>query len=355
MKKIVIIIIIIFCTGCVDYKELNNLSYITGMGIDYVDDQYVITYEVMDNKKEGAIIDTQTFTVTSKGDNIYETGVNAVSKLSSSAYFSHTQVIIISEEVAENHLFELSDFVMRNPKLNEEFLLVMSQGSPEEILNTTTEENPSTAFYIYDLIRNNVYSQNFYIDMPFAIFVQKMTEDKYDPAISVISMTDNQEVILEGMAAFDQDKFITTMDNDHANLYNSFINMNTNISLNVEYKDDLVEAITKFENTNITVTDNKIKVKLNVIVELKKNSFNADLYELNTYNDIEKLLSDELNNKIHDFIMYLQKHNTDLLGFGNSYYISSRKDNNDLWRFADVDVESSLTISRRGLITNVHN
>ncbi len=355
MKILILIYFLFFVTGCVDYKELNSLSYITGMGIDYIDNEFVITYEVMDNKKEGATIDTNTYTITASGSSIYETGVNAIRALPSSAYFSHTQVIIISKTIAENYILELSDFVMRNPKLNEEFLLVMTDDcTPEDVLKNTSEENPSSAFYLYDMIKNNVYSQNYYIDMPFAVFVQKMKEEKMDPAISLVKIDENK-IILDGIALFENDKYVLSADNDISNIYNSFINENTNIILNAKYNNDVIEAITKFEKIDVNVTANDIFVSLDVIVEIKKNTKDIDLNDLSSYENIEKKLSEELNNKIYEFINFLQKNNTDLLGLSNYYYIDTRKDNENLWRRAEINIDSNLTISRRGLITDVYN
>ncbi len=355
MKKIIIIIIILLSTGCVDYKELNSLSYVTGMGIDYMNDEFVVTYEVMDNKKEGSGLVMQTFTVTGHGDTTYEAIIDATNKLSTTAYFSHTQIIILSEEIVSNHLSDITDFVMRNPKLNEEFLLVMtSDATPEEILNFSTEVNPSAAFYISTLINDNNYSKNSYINMPFAVFVQKIAENKEDPAISIINI-DGDEIILEGLGIFNNDNYIKKTDTLYGNIYNSFVKSDTNIVLTSEYDDDIIEAITKFENSNIFVTETDINIELDVIVELKKKPQDADLNLNTTYAALEKSLTTELKNMIINFIKLTQENNSDLLGLSNIYYINYRKDNNNLWQHANINLDIDLSISRKGLITNVHN
>ena len=44
MKKILIIILtLLLCTGCFDYKEINDLAIINAIGVDYENDEYVIT------------------------------------------------------------------------------------------------------------------------------------------------------------------------------------------------------------------------------------------------------------------------------------------------------------------------
>ena len=52
MKKIIILIVLIFLTsGCYDNIELNNLAIITGLGIDYKDDNFYLTYEILNDIK----------------------------------------------------------------------------------------------------------------------------------------------------------------------------------------------------------------------------------------------------------------------------------------------------------------
>ena len=55
MKKIIFIIgIVLLISGCYDYRELNDMSIVSGIGIDYVDNQYKVIFEkARNNKKTG--------------------------------------------------------------------------------------------------------------------------------------------------------------------------------------------------------------------------------------------------------------------------------------------------------------
>ena len=51
MKKILIIILtLLLCTGCYDYKEINDLAIISAIGVDYENDEYVITLEILNDQ-----------------------------------------------------------------------------------------------------------------------------------------------------------------------------------------------------------------------------------------------------------------------------------------------------------------
>ncbi len=354
MKKLIVLLIIFITTGCVDYKELNSLAYITGIGIDYTNNQFIVTYEVMDNKKEGDVIVPSTFTVNGYGDTNFEAHIDAASKLQNTSYYAHTQVIVISDEALEK-LNDITDYVIRNPKLNEEFyFLVTKDNTPEEIFNNTSEEYPAASYYLSSLINDNIYSSNYYINLPFAQFVDTIVLDNIDPAVSVIKIVDSK-FILEGMVLFKDTEVVHYTDTDNSNLYNAFNNSNTSIILTTDYEDSSLETITQFEKIDIKVTANKIIINADVIVEIKKNPIDADLEENDTYNDLANTLSDVLDEKLRNFIITLQNNKSDILGLSKIYYIDTRKENNNLWQTADIEINTNLSISRKGLIYNAKN
>ena len=51
MKKIIILIISIFClTGCANYHELNELGIVSSILIDYKDNLFYTTVEIIDEE-----------------------------------------------------------------------------------------------------------------------------------------------------------------------------------------------------------------------------------------------------------------------------------------------------------------
>lgn len=49
-KILIIILTLLLCTGCFDYKEINDLAIINAIGVDYEDDEYVITLEILNDQ-----------------------------------------------------------------------------------------------------------------------------------------------------------------------------------------------------------------------------------------------------------------------------------------------------------------
>lgn len=355
MKKLLILILIMFMTsGCSDYKELNTMSYITGIAMDYQDGEYLTYYEVMDNKLEGGALTISTYIVSGTGKTRYEAKMNATSKLDKTAYFAHTQILLLSESIIENKLFDVTDTIMRNPKLNEEILLVMTKDDPKEVFENTSDMFPSASLYIFDLITTNNYSKNFYINEPFTDFVQKINENKHSPILTSISI-DGDEIITEEAGIFNDNKLVSYIPTKLTNIYNGLINSKLQIPLDTELKGDSLETATQIKDFSFNVTSSKITIDITAYAELKKSPETIDLNDENSYTDIEEKLEEELHKNVEELISILQQNNSDIFGFEKYYYIKTRKDNKNLWTTADVEINIDISVSRKGIIYNVNN
>ncbi len=353
-KKLVILIIFItLLCSCADYKELNTLSYITGIGFDYNNKIFTVTYEVMDNKKNGDGVITKSYIVTGSGKSTYEAHIDAASKLNKTAYFLHSQVIVLTTRVIDEKLVDVMDSIIRNPRLNEEFLLVSTKDyTPKEIFESTTDSWPCASFYIYDLIEDNEYSKDFYINMPFAIFTEKINTNNIDPLVSQISK-DNEEIILEGSNLFNKDKITGFLNKEESNLYNTLINHDNQIALNIVFDNKNIEVAAKITTLNIVVEKKLITFDVSVSSEIKKSDENLNLFDDKSYKKLSDNINKEMEHRLNNLVLKLQKSSSDILGFSNNYYILHRKENNDAWTKAKLNYNIENVISRKGIVYNV--
>ena len=82
MKKIIIMLISIFLlSGCADYVEINDLAIISGIAIDYENDLYKLTAQLIENDKESKVI-----VLTTASSSIDE-AMSEISKLSNKELF----------------------------------------------------------------------------------------------------------------------------------------------------------------------------------------------------------------------------------------------------------------------------
>lgn len=92
MKKIIIMLISIFLlSGCADYVEINDLAIISGIAIDYENDLYKLTAQLIENDKESKVV-----VLTTASSSIDE-AMSEISKLSNKELFiSHLKVLILA-------------------------------------------------------------------------------------------------------------------------------------------------------------------------------------------------------------------------------------------------------------------
>ena len=353
MKKIIIIIAILFSTGCADYKELDGLSYVTGIGVNYVDGTYVATFEIMENKTSNGSIETYTYTSTGEDKSLYKAMVNASTKLNKTAYFMHTQVFILSSNIENDQLHEVADTIIRNPKLNEEFLLVMTDEDPGDILNLKSETNKSSAFYLYSLIKENDYSANEYVDNPFAAFTEKLMDKNIDPLVSVISL-DDDEIIINKAISFNNYKKATNILLDEVNLFNAINYKENFIPMTIKVNGKTVDLSLRIADHKIDIKKDEIKINLEAVSEIKKSDKDLNMKNDDVYVQIEKEISNKLEKRLRDLIISLQKNKSDIFGFSNLFYINTRLDNKDLWTTANININVDTLISRKGIIYNVN-
>ena len=148
MKKILILLIMIFSlTGCKDYIEINDLAILTGIVIDYTDDMYEVTAQLIVNDKKS---NTKVFTT--KSSSINE-AIAELSKLSNKEVFiSHLKVLIVTDNIIKNNI----DFVIEHYNPNELLKLINTQSQKSENFDTTK----GYGICEYNKLQANIYLQN---------------------------------------------------------------------------------------------------------------------------------------------------------------------------------------------------
>ncbi|MFC4597770.1 Ger(x)C family spore germination protein [Cohnella hongkongensis] len=132
-------------TGCWDRKELNELGITSSAGVDWADDKWIITYQVivpsgMWSGSSGSSISASQATVhvfTSEGRTIREAAIRSSVEVPRPLYFSHTDTLIIGRSAAEHGLTDIVELYLRSVE------------SRETVLMAVTEERASDALKLF--------------------------------------------------------------------------------------------------------------------------------------------------------------------------------------------------------------
>ncbi len=355
--KLIILIVSLLCvSGCYDNIELNNLAIISGIGIDYHDDNYYLTYEILNDIKTDQNTTMKSYTMSGQGKTLPEAFTNTNYKVGKKPYFAHLKIVLYSETIIKNHLDKITDFLIRDTAIRDEFIPIsVKDVTPLDILKHNSDNIPVVSDFIMNLITNEKYNNNLAITDVFQNFLAKLISDSKDAVISSLTINENDEITLSNFAIFNGYKKINELSINDSALYN-LLNQNTfSISFHKKYDGKNFAITITGSDTKIDVESDKININLNLKGRVIENNPNLDLKNEKTYKKINEDFEKIIKNDVLNFINYLQDNKSDILGFQDIYYKSKRKKNNGLWINAKVNVQVDLKVNTKGFIFEVKN
>lgn len=151
---LVITVILLSLTGCWSSREIQNLGYAKALGIDYVDNQFIIYAQMLDFKsiakmEGGGSTSSEAPIWVGKG---YGTTFNmAVIDLYKSSQlrlnWGHLTAIILTERALKAKVEFLSDMIVRYPEIRYNSWIYGTNSSLEELLSATPmfKQSPITS------------------------------------------------------------------------------------------------------------------------------------------------------------------------------------------------------------------
>jgi spore germination protein KC len=159
MKKnlfvIMIIVLLLGLTGCWGNKEIQSQVYVSGIGIDYAEEEFKVYIQAMNfanvAKQEGASSlqeSVPNFIGEAKGKTIQ----SAISKFEQTAayplYFGHVETIVLSENTIKEQVKEVIEYIGQDRFLRYNSLFFGTNQSIKEILNSDSFFNYPSLYTI---------------------------------------------------------------------------------------------------------------------------------------------------------------------------------------------------------------
>ncbi|AEP01484.1 Ger(x)C family spore germination protein [Heyndrickxia coagulans] len=132
--------------GCWSHKELTDIAFVSAIGIDRLENgNYLLTYQIVNSLNIPSGMQTsggQGPPVTiyqTEGKTIEEAILASDQEISRRLYFSHTNVLLIGRNLAENGIYPVIDtFDRRKEFRNTASVLIARKGKAEDILQVMT-------------------------------------------------------------------------------------------------------------------------------------------------------------------------------------------------------------------------
>lgn len=357
MKKILILLIIpLLLGGCFDYNELDDLVIVAGIGIDYDDSQYEVTFEILSTKKEGDNSSSSSaYTVSSKGKTVTEAFAHNGNKLDKVPYYDHIEVVVISDTIAKDHLKEVSEYLIRSSKFRNEFYITLTtKNSAKEVISNTSKEKPIASTFIVKALENSNDSDSVGYYEPFTKTLRKFLTDGEDAMMSVLKVED-EKIMLDGLSVFKGFQLEYIFDINEAAIINLLNNFKTKtVFFKKSCGNDKNTVISIYEgNVKIEPSETEIMIKAKLNARVNEDNCNYDFKKEETYLELEKEFIKIIEDKMTEVLKKLQNLESNALSIGKSYYNKTRKKDYKLWMKQNIKYDINLKINKKGLIFEV--
>lgn len=379
MKKIKYLIILLpLLTGC-NYRELNKLGITTAVSIDYQNNNYNIIAEVVNPIKQqdaSSANNSPFITFKNSASSLQEAFRNIVLESPRQLYTAHLEIIVLSEEIVNNHLKEFLEYFTRDPETRTEIKIIIAKTdksiegiSLQTLLTNFSSSNILESLELQSQVLGLTYEVtinellNMYIDPYLEVTLPSMTlygnEEIGDEKENITTSSPKATVKIGTTAITKDNKILGYLSIEEAKIQN-IINGNIKETiLKYPYKNGYVvfepnQIKTKKE---VDIKNNKIKIELSGYSKTKEVQANIDIKNKKEVEKLNQHFNKELEKEIiNTFNNIKENYNTDIFGFRQLYYHTDHKYfkekcNNwyeDIYPNIKLEVKSNIKLYEKG-------
>lgn len=358
-------------SGCWNYKELNDLSIVSGVAIDKSSDgmQYVMTVEIIDLRGGGRETKVQSKRVEAEGKTLFDAARNVIKVSSKKLYWTHAEVFIISQDVAKEGVLPIVDYITRGSDRRLTIhILISREKTAKEFLSQQSVTTDIRAFEMEKMIETDKRSLSKVPHVDVRNFINALTGEGISATLPTVSIISNDGVPtseVSGTALFSKDKLVGFLDEEDTKYLLFVKNQIKGGALPLSGDSvDLHDGIT------LEIYKNETKVKpvyvngrlvMNVDIDTE-----VSLEELEASNNLidekgrgilkenaERTLKSNILNVIHKV---KKEFKVDIFGFGSAVqrempelWKSMAADWNKTFRDLDVSVNVNINVRSSGL------
>ncbi|WNB90756.1 Ger(x)C family spore germination protein [Bacillus sp. NEB1478] len=341
---------LLLLTGCWDQHELDELSIVMGMGINVAKNgDLIVSYQIVNPTEVAPGITgagggkQPVFTVyESRGKNIMEATRNASRQTSRRLFFAHARMLVLSEKLAKDSIYQALDMVSRDPEVRSTIQVLVARGTtPSKILRTFSAIDKVTSDEVAAILRITEENWGENLQQDINEVLQSIINEGGEPLINGLEIVGDKELAvtaknyevgdparirLSGMGVFKNGKLKGWIDGPEARgvvwikgkIKSSAISVGCKgykgaVNIEVVRSKTSLSALTEGDIPEIKVAvypETNI-AEVNCPVNLENE---AEIFKLeNTFNKVIK-------NEIVKGVYASQKLNSDVLGFGELLY-----------------------------------
>lgn len=387
LKKILsvfIILPIISLAGCVDSRELNTLAITVCIGIDKVEDGYLVTQQIVNPKaiaSQKVNNEAPVILYSDTGRDLFEAFRKLTTQCPRKIYVSHLRTVIFGEDAAKEGMEDIVDFFARDHEFRTDFYFIVAKGTTaSKVLNVLTPLESIPGIELYDSLRTSESAWAPTHAIRIIELVNSIIADGKNPVLTGVEITPGmidsnstdalkkssgmERLKYTSLGAFKKDKLVGWLDEDEAKAYNYIVGNVKNTVGYVNYDDD-VKVTFEVTKAKSTMRAYLIKGKpaIDVEINVKHNvggvegAFDVSLEE--NQKIINKISEEKIKSICMKVVNKAQNElKTDIFGFGEAVHRQYPKvweEIKDDWdnEFTDIPVNIAVKFEtdRLGQIT----
>lgn len=349
MKRIKFLILLLpLLSGCYNYRELNELGITTAVSIDCKDNNFYVIAEVINpiKQQDASSSNNSPFVnYNSSSSSLQDAFRKVVLESPRQLYAAQLEIIVLSEEVVNNHLEEVLEYFARDPEARTEIKIIVAK--TEDSTKAITLQTLLTSLSSSNII-NSLDLQSKVLGMSYPVTLNELLNMYIDPYLEVVlpSMTlygnyeigDEKENIttsspkaivkIDGSTITKDNKILGYLDLEESKILNLINGKLKETIIKMNYYDGYII----FEPNRIKVSreldikNNIIKINISGYSKTKEIQSNINLKDPKEVKKLNKALNMELEKKITDtFNSIREKYGTDVFGFQELYYRTNYK------------------------------
>lgn len=349
MKRIKFLILLLpLLSGCYNYRELNELGITTAVSIDYKDNNFYVIAEVINPIKQqdaSSSNNSPFINYNSSSSSLQDAFRKVVLESPRQLYAAQLEIIVLSEEVVNNHLEEVLEYFARDPESRTEIKIIVAK--TEDSTKAITLQTLLTSLSSSNIIKS-LDLQSKVLGMAYPVTLNELLNMYIDPYLEVVlpSMTlygnyeigDEKENIttsspkaivkIDGSTITKDNKILGYLDLEESKILNLINGKLKETIIKMNYYDGYII----FEPNRIKVSreldikNNIIKINISGYSKTKEIQSNINVKDPKEVEELNKALNMELEKKITDtFNSIREKYGTDVFGFQELYYRTNYK------------------------------
>ncbi|MER2155893.1 MAG: Ger(x)C family spore germination protein [Solibacillus sp.] len=337
--------------GCWDERLYKNSSVVSLTGFEGEMGDLTAYYAY----PEATTPEMKTVLITGKGLTPRDVRMDAELKVEQTLDLSGLATILISEDTAKGKLYEYFDSFFRDANSPISSKVAIVEGELKPFLEIS-EQKQTTAGEYYDRLITSLEENSIVIPYTLQTAGSILFEDAQDLALPYLKMDEENRPAVAGIALFSGESFtgktLTTKEGILLNILNNSLGFATRISYLYNDSPITIRQINKSKR-DITVSGNKIEIteKIEVAVsEFPQDHLNDDRVR----KELEKFLTEKIEEEMNEVIKKLQEAKCDALGLGRNVRAFHpdlfKKDWSEHFSTLDININVKVEIMKTGIL-----